>query len=188
MGDVEEAVNIIRSTGNNKLFLLQCTSHYPSEAKDSNLRVMQTLKQSFQLPVGYSDHTKGIIISLAAVAMGACIIEKHFTFDTSSWGVDHDASINSDELKELVKNIKIVEDSFGDPIKKILEIEKEIVNVHTVSIVSRVDIPKGTKITKDMLVIKKPGIGIRSKHIDLVVGRVANVDIEADRLIKWEYI
>lgn len=188
MSDVEDAVNVIRSTGNNNLFLLQCTSHYPSESKDSNLRVMQTLKQTFQLPVGYSDHTKGMTISLAAVAMGACIIEKHFTFDTNSWGVDHDASISPDELRDLVKNIRMVEDSFGSPIKKIPEIEKEIIKVHTVSIVSKVDIPKGTKIIRDMLVIKKPGIGIRSKYLDLVVGRTANVDIEADRLIKWEYI
>ena len=188
MGEVEDAVNVIRNTGNNNLFLLQCTSHYPIEAKDSNLRVMQTLRQTFQLPVGYSDHTKGINVSLAAVAIGACIIEKHFTLDVNDWGVDHDASINPVELKNLVMGIRTVEESLGSPIKQISKIEEEIRNVHTVSVVSSVDIPKGTKITKDMLAIKKPGIGIRPKYMDLIIGRNAKIDIEADRLIKWEYI
>jgi len=188
IGEVEEAVKTIRESGNNKLALLHCTSHYPIEPKDSNLRVMNTLKQAFQLPVGYSDHTTGIDVSLASVAMGASILEKHFTLNQNAWGVDHDASISPEELKKLVEGVRNIESAFGSSIKEISHVEEEIRNVHTVSIVSKVDIPKGTIITKDMLAIKKPGTGIRSKYLNLIIGKEAKVDMEADRLIKWDYI
>jgi N-acetylneuraminate synthase/N,N'-diacetyllegionaminate synthase len=188
MGEIEDAVKTIKESGNDKLILLHCISHYPIEAKDSNLRVINTLKQAFQVPVGYSDHTKGIEISLASVAMGACVLEKHFTLDPNAWGVDHDASISPDELKKLVEGVRNIEVAFGSSVREIPEIEKEIRKVHRVSIVSKVDIPKGTIITKDMLAIKKPGTGIPPKNIDLIIGKVSKVDIEADRLIKWEYI
>ena len=188
MGEIEDAVKTIKEAGNNKLILLHCISHYPIEAKDSHLRVMDTLKQAFQVPVSYSDHTKGIDISLASVAMGACVLEKHFALDQNAWGVDHNASISPEELKKLVEGVRNIESAFGNPVREIPEIEKEIRKVHRVSIVSKVDIFKGTIITKDMLTIKKPGIGIMPKYMNLVVGRTAKVDIEADRLIKWDYI
>jgi len=141
LGEIEEAVRTIHEVGNTQLALLQCTSHYPSAPADANLRVMDTLRSAFQLPVGYSDHTMGIMITVASVAMGANIVEKHFTFDTESFGVDHDASISPAELHALVKSIRDVEAAMGMSVKVIPEIEKEIQRVHRPSLVSRVDIP-----------------------------------------------
>lgn len=182
--EVEDAVKTIFNTGNKNLILLQCISHYPIEPKDAHLKAMNTLKQKFNTIVGYSDHTMGLEVSLAAVAMGAKVIEKHFTLDTKAYGVDHIASLSPKELKELVRQIRNIEAAFGSSMKKVAEIEKEIKKVHRVSIVSKTDIPKGTKITKDMLAIKKPGTGVPPKQINLVIGKKAKEDILADRLIK----
>ena len=186
LGEIEEAVKVIREAGNKQLALLQCTSHYPSYPKDANLKVMDTLRSAFQVPVGYSDHTMGINITLASVAMGAEIVEKHFTFDTTSYGVDHDASISPNELKNLVKGIREIELAIGSSIKIIPDIEKEIQRVHRPSLVSKVSIPKGSIIKKNMITIKKPGTGIHPKDINWVIGRTTKNYIEIDRLIKRE--
>lgn len=188
LGEIELAVNVIKSTGNKNLALLQCTSHYPSEPKDANLKVMKTLSSAFDVPIGYSDHTIGINISLASVALGANIVEKHFTFNTESFGVDHDASIGPDELAKMVKEIREIEESLGTTVKLIPEIEKEIQRVHRPSLVSKIDIPKGTIITRDMLVIKKPGTGIHPRDIEWVIGRKTKQNIEADRLIRKDFL
>jgi len=183
LGEIEEAMNIIRSTGNEQIILLQCTSHYPSDASDANLRAMSSLQKSFETHVGYSDHTMGINIPLAAVALGAKVIEKHFTFDENSFGVDHDASISPRELISLVHGIREVETSLGSSRKIIPKIEEEIQRVHRPSIVSRIEINKGTVITRDMLCIKKPGTGIHPKDIGWIIGSVAKQLIKQDRLI-----
>jgi N,N'-diacetyllegionaminate synthase len=163
LAEIEEAVKVIHASGNKQLALLQCTSHYPSLAQDANLKVMDTLRLAFSLPVGYSDHTMGINITLASVALGANIVEKHFTFDTQSYGVDHDASIGPGELHNLVTGIRDVESALGSSIKTIPEIEKEIQQVHRPSLVSNVAIPAGSLITSEMLCIKKPGTGIHPR-------------------------
>lgn len=186
LGEIEEAVNTIYSTGNRQLALLQCTSHYPIEAKDVHLNVMDTFRSAFQVPVGYSDHTMGINITLAAVAKGAKIIEKHFTFDTDSFGVDHDASISPRELGALVSGIRDIEAALGSSVKIIPEIEREIQRVHRPSLVSRVTIPAGAVITEEMLAMKKPGTGLHPRDLPWVVGRKARVTMAADRLIKKE--
>ena len=186
LGEIEEAVRVIYSTGNRQLILLQCTSHYPIDSKDVHLKVMDTLRSAFQVPVGYSDHTQGIAVTLASVALGANVIEKHFTFDTAAFGVDHDASISPQELHDLVRCTREVEAALGSSVKIIPEIEKEIQRVHRPSIVSKVNIPAGTIITVEMLIIKKPGVGIHPRELHWVVGRTAKVAIEADRLIKKE--
>ena len=186
LGEIEEAVRTIHEVGNTQLALLQCTSHYPSAPADANLRVMDTLRSAFQLPVGYSDHTMGIMITVASVAMGANIVEKHFTFDTESFGVDHDASISPAELHALVKSIRDVEAAMGMSVKVIPEIEKEIQRVHRPSLVSRVDIPEGITITRNMIGIKKPGTGIHPRDMPWVIGRKTKKTIEADTLIRKE--
>jgi sialic acid synthase SpsE len=149
---------------------------------------METLSSAFKVPVGYSDHTMGINITLAAVAREAKVIEKHFTFDIDAFGVDHDASISPKELINMVNGIREIEQSLGNSIKIIPEIEKEIQRVHRPSIVSKTNIPTGTIISEEMLCIKKPGTGIHPRHMNFVVGKVANVDIEGDRLIKKEHL
>lgn len=184
LGEIEQAVNTIRAEGNNQVALMQCTSHYPIEVKDVHLNVMETLRHAFEVPVGYSDHTMGITITLAAAARGARVVEKHFTFDTASFGVDHDASISPDELYRLVAGIRDIEAAVGSSAKTIPDIEKEIQRVHRPSLVSRIAIPAGTTITESMLVIKKPGTGIHPRDLSWVLGRKTKVLIEADRLIK----
>ena len=188
LGEIEKAVDIILGEGNDSLVLLQCTSHYPSEPRDANLRVMDTLKAAFNAHVGYSDHTMGIAVALGAVAMGAKVIEKHFTLDTSAFGVDHDASISPQELASLVKGVRDIEAAMGTSVKVIPKIEEEIQRVHRPSLVAMVDIPAGRVIAAEMLGIKKPGTGIHPADMDWVVGRRARVPIEADRLIKREYL
>ncbi len=184
LGEIEEAVKVIYETGNIQLALLHCTSHYPITAADANLRTMNTLRSAFDVPVGYSDHTMGITITLASVALGASIVEKHFTLNIQDRGVDHDASISPAELYNLVQGIRDIEAAFGSSRKIIPEIEKEIQKVHRPSLVSRVDIAAGTVLSEEMITIKKPGTGIHPRDFSWVVGRKATVAIEADRLIK----
>lgn len=183
LGEIEKTCETIKQTGNNKIALLQCTSHYPTYAKDANLRVMNTLKNAFDCIVGYSDHTMGINVSLASVAMGAKILEKHFTLETNSFGVDHDASLSPNELTDLVKGIREVEASFGSSIKIIPEIEKEIQRVHRPSLISKINIKKGTIISEKMLDIKKPGIGISPNDVQWVIGRKVKNNIKKNKLI-----
>ena len=183
LGEIEDAVSTIINTGNKNLALLQCTSHYPSKPEDANLRVMETYKSAFNVVVGYSDHTMGINTTIASVALGAKIVEKHYTLDIDSYGVDHDASLGPDELGQLIKGIREVEKAIGCSEKVIPECEKEIQRVHRPSLVAKVDIKKGETINESMISIKKPGTGIHPKDINWVIGRVVKNDISADRII-----
>ncbi|MBU4298539.1 N-acetylneuraminate synthase, partial [Patescibacteria group bacterium] len=159
LNEVKEAVKIIKKQGNNKIVLLHCTTNYPCPLEEVNLRAMLTLKKEFNLPVGYSDHTLGIMVPIMAVAMGAKVIEKHFTLDRNLPGPDHKASLEPDELKEMVVAIRNVEKAMGRSIKKPTKSEEKIKKVVRKSIIVKIDIPAGTKITKETLIIKRPGIG-----------------------------
>lgn len=186
--EVRDAVKKIKSMDNDKIILLHCTSNYPTRIEDCNLRAIQTLGKEFGVPVGYSDHTLGITIPIAAVAMDACVIEKHFTLDKNLPGPDHKASLEPSELKEMVKQIRLVEKALGSLEKKPVESEKEIMKVARKSIVARIDIPKGTVVTRDMLAIKRPGTGLNPKYIDKVVGKKAKIDIKKDEMIKIDEV
>ena len=188
LGQVEDAVNNIYSQKNKNIILLHCTTNYPCKYADANIRAMLALKDVFQLPVGYSDHTLGITASIVAVSLGACVIEKHFTLDKKLQGPDHKSSLEPDEFKELIKNIKIVEESLGDPIKRPLETEKEIIKVARKSIVANTDIRQGEVIKKNMLSYKRPGTGLPQKYLNIIVGKKARVDIEKDTIIDWNMI
>jgi N-acetylneuraminate synthase/N,N'-diacetyllegionaminate synthase len=188
LGEVEEALKIIRSEEVNDIILLHCVSNYPVKIENINLRAMETLKQAFKILVGFSDHTLGITMSIAAVALGACVIEKHFTLDRNLLGPDHKASLEPYELKEMVKAIRDVEKALGDGVKKSTKDEEAIKKVARRSIVTKVDIPEGAIITEDMLDVKRPGTGIEPKHLNLVIGRRAKGSIKKDALITWEII
>ena len=189
LGDIEDAIAAIRSTGNDDIILLHCNSLYPTPPEVVNLKAMDTMYQAFRLPVGFSDHTTGIHLSLAAVAMGACVIEKHFTLDRSLPGPDHLFAIEPDELKELVSNIRDIDAAKGNGIKQRSSLEdEEVYEKARRSIIAKCNIPAGVVITRDMLVVKRPGYGIAPKFMDVVVGRPARVDIEEDEWIKWEMI
>ena len=155
----------------------------------ANLRAIETMRTAFKVPVGFSDHTLGIHIPIAAVAMGACMIEKHFTLDRTLPGPDHSFAIEPDELKEMVRCIREVEKAKGSGIKEKSDLESEEMYVKARrSIHAKVDIPKGTKITRDMLIIKRPGYGIKPKFIDMVVGREAKKDIREDEWVTWDAV
>jgi len=188
LGEIEEALDVIRSEGVEDIILLHCVSNYPARIEDVNLRAMGTLKQAFKLPVGFSDHTLGITAPIAAVALGACVIEKHFTLDRNLPGPDHKASLEPDELKEMVKDIREVEKALGNGIKKPTKEEEEVKKVARKSIVAKVDISKGAIITEDMLDVKRPGTGIEPKYLKFIIGRKTKEDIKKDDVIRFEMI
>ena len=184
--EVAEAVSVIKATGCTDLTLLHCTSNYPAHVEDCNLLAMKTMADAFGVPVGYSDHTPGIYVSLAAAAMGACVIEKHFTLDKNLPGPDHMASLEPDELKEMVLGIRLVEKARGSSVKAPVESELEVRDVARRSIVAKVDIPAGTVITEDMLAFKRPGTGIAPKDSNMLIGKTTTKNINKNELFKFE--
>jgi N-acetylneuraminate synthase/N,N'-diacetyllegionaminate synthase len=145
---------------------------------------MDTLRSAFKYPVGFSDHTEGIITSLAAVAMGACVVEKHFTLDKSLPGPDHSASLDPGELKELVKGIRQIESAMGTGERRLSPAEAEIKKVARRSIIAGKDIPKGTMITEDMLVLKRPGTGLHPDFLPHIIGSRSRAAVRRDQLIR----
>ena len=187
LGEVEEAINTIRSVNSKaKLSLLHCTTNYPTPYEEVNLKAMQTLAAAFKLPVGYSDHTLGIEVPVAAVAMGAKIIEKHFTLDKNLPGPDHKASLEPDELKEMVTAIRNIEMAFGDRIKKPNKSEIEIIKVARRSLIATKDIRAGEIIKESDITIKRPGTGILPKFKEIVIGMKLVNDIRQDEPFRWE--
>lgn len=183
--EVKEAVNTIKNRNEN-LILLHSTSEYPTKHSDVNLRAMLTLRKTFSLHVGYSDHTTDIIVPVIATAMGAVIIEKHFTLDKNLPGPDHKASIEPDKLKEMVTNIRNTEKILGTGIKKPTKKEMEIAKIARKSIVAKQNIMRGTIITQNMLEIKRPCSGIPPKYLKKIIGKRALVDIKEDESIDWD--
>jgi N,N'-diacetyllegionaminate synthase len=187
--EIEDAYLTCRKAGNEQVAFLQCASLYPAPASVMNLRSMETIRRAFGVPVGLSDHTPGIHISVAAVAMGARIIEKHVTLDRKMEGPDHPFAIEPDELRELVAQIRDVESAMGDgrklgPAPEEMEFyEKARRSVH-----AAVDIPEGTVIREEMLCVKRPGYGVRPKHLPLLFGRTARRRVDADQWITWDMV
>ena len=188
LAEVEEAVETMRDAGNDQLVVLHCTTSYPAMIEDSNLKAIQTLNQAFGIPVGYSDHTEGAEASLAAVALGAQVIEKHFTLDRSLPGPDHQASLEPSELREFVIGIRQIEKALGNGIKRPTPVEIEIQPVARKSVVAAADIPAGTVITAEMLTTKRPGNGILPRYWDSIIGRRTAVDITRDFLLRWNQL
>ena len=188
MGEIEDAVHTIEAAGNTKIVIMQCTLVYPTPFKDANLRVIPTLATVFpEYPIGLSDHTLGTHIPPAAVALGARMVEKHYTVDkTLMKSADHWLSVDPAELKEMVTAIRNVEAALGIARKNLLPAEDPTYLYDKRSLVSACDIKKGARITGKMLTHKRPGTGVRPKYRDIVVGRRASVDIPADTTITWE--
>lgn len=185
LGEIEDAVNTIKNVGNEDIILLHCITSYPAKFESLNLRAIQTLKEAFKLPVGFSDHSLGIYAPIAAVALGAVVIEKHFTLDKNLPGPDHNASLSPEELKEMIKAIRALEKALGDGIKKPTPEEEEIKKIARRSIVAKVDIPKGAVITKEMITFKRPGKGLSPKYYRYIIGKKARRNIKADELMHW---
>lgn len=188
LGDIEDFLSVLEGCGNNEVVVLHCISLYPTYPAQVNLRAMQTMAAAFGVPIGLSDHTTGIEIPIAAVSLGACVIEKHFTLDRGLPGPDHPFALEPDELKAMVKGIRIVEAAMGSPLKRMLPEEEEMARLGRRSIVARVEIPQGTIIEADMLTTKRPGYGIRPKFLPVIVGHPARVTIRSDEVITWEMV
>jgi N-acetylneuraminate synthase/N,N'-diacetyllegionaminate synthase len=190
LGEVDEAVQVIREAGNDQIVLLHCTLSYPCPPEAINLRAMVTMGEVFpQCPVGLSDHSLGIAVPIAAAALGAAAIEKHFTVDKRLPGSpDHRLSIDPGELRQMVDGIRAVEAALGSPRKEPVQAEMAAHRLARRSLVAAREIPRGTVITREMLTYKRPGTGIPPKFLPLVVGRTALVDIPADQVLTWEMV
>lgn len=183
LGEVESALNTVYSAGNDQVAVLHCTSMYPPSPEDVNLAVINTLRTAFDVPVGYSDHTIGNTVPAAAAALGACIVEKHFTLDKTMPGPDQAVSGDPEDFRRLVKDIRIIEKAMGSPVKSPQPGELEIRPGFRRSIVSEIEIPAGTIITEKMVTFKRPGHGIAPSDLKWVAGRKAAKDIAADSVI-----
>jgi N-acetylneuraminate synthase len=182
--EVEEAVGWILEEDNMGLALLHCTSCYPAQYKDVNLKAINTLRNHFDMEVGYSDHTIGTEIAMGAVAIGAKIIEKHITLNRSMEGPDHKCSLEPDELGKMVYAIRNIEKALGDGIKRPMENELEIRNLARKYIVAKKHISKGQRITSDVISFKRSGGGLEPKYIEKILGSIAAKEIEEGAIIK----
>ncbi len=186
--EVKQAYHAVSSMGNTQIILLHCTTNYPCSYEEVNLRAMSTMQQEFDCLVGYSDHTKGYLVSAVALALGASVIEKHITLDRTLPGPDHKASLEPHELKEMILQIRNVETILGSSEKRPTESEKTIREIVRKSIISARNIKKGEVITKDMLVIKRPGVGISPAEIEKIIGKKTKKDITADEILHWDMV
>lgn len=186
LGDIEGAMNVLTNNGlsTEHISLLHCNTEYPTPFEDVNLKAMLTLKECFGVRVGYSDHTKGIEVPIAAVAMGAEIIEKHFTLDRTLPGPDHVASLEPQELKAMVNAIRNIEKAIGSGMKQVSPSEQKNIAIARKSIIAACDIHKGEVFTEDNLTVKRPGSGISPMQWDEVVGQIAKRDFVEDELIE----
>ncbi len=186
MKDIEAALKVLTDNGlsKDKISILHCNTEYPTPFKDVNLLAMNELKKRFGVRVGYSDHTKGIEVPIAAVALGAEIIEKHFTLDRNMEGPDHKASLEPDELKAMVSAIRNIELALGDGHKTVSESERKNIAVARKSIVAAKNIKAGEVFNENNLTVKRPGNGISPMDWEKVIGKTAKKDFVEDQLIE----
>ena len=184
LDEVDAALEVLKVNGAGKITLLHCTTDYPASPEDVNLRAMLTMKEHCGCPVGYSDHTQGIEVSVAAVALGAEVIEKHFTLDKTMEGPDHKASLEPNELRAMVKAVRNIERALGNGLKVPSESEKMNIEVARKSIIAARDIRKGEIFTEENLTTKRPGTGICPMMWNETLGTEARRDFMEDELIK----
>jgi len=188
--EMREAVNAIKEEGNNKIILLHCTLSYPTQLKDANIRCITTLIREFpDCIIGISDHTMDNITSIASTALGSKVTERHFTIDKRMPGVDHHLSMDPEDLKIMVQEIRKLEQTLGTADRsEIFGAETETRKMARRSVIAKIPLKKGVLITKEMLVIKRPGTGIAPKDVDKVVGKKPKKDIEDDEVLQWDML
>lgn len=185
LDEVRGSLEVIHGAHNSEVIVMHCVSNYPAAAADANLRAMQTMTDELQVPVGFSDHTEGSAVALAAVALGACLIEKHLTLDRNLPGPDHRASLEPDQFKSLVAGIRRVESSLGNGLKEPAASEKDTRNVARRSLVAAMTLDAGTILETAMLSEKRPGTGIPPSALSAVVGRKLARKVEPNEMISW---
>jgi N-acetylneuraminate synthase/N,N'-diacetyllegionaminate synthase len=188
LGEVERALNELKKAGANDIVLLHCVSEYPASVEDLNLKTIQTLQHAFKVLVGFSDHTIDINIAAVAVALGACVIEKHITVSRSLSGPDHLASLEPAEFKEMVQIIRSTEQALGNGIKQPTAKEHELRKVARKSLTAKVDIPAHAYLTEEMLAIKRPGIGISPQYLDMIIGAETTAEIKKGQVLMWKML
>lgn len=190
LGEIEEALAAVIGEQNRCVALLQCTSIYPAPARLANLRALDTMARAFGVPIGFSDHTTGIAVAIAAVARGAAMIEKHFTLDRSMRGPDHHFALEPGELSSMVSGIRDAEVALGDGMKSGPSPEEraESYLVCRRSLIATRDLIAGTMLEPDMLTTKRPGLGIAPRELERVLGRTLAVDVQADDILQWEML
>ena len=186
LAEVDEAVRVIEKTGNNQLILLQCITNYPSKIEAANINVLKTYQNTFDIITGYSDHSPGDIVPLGAVALGAKVIEKHFTLNKKDKGPDHPHSMEPWEFKQMVERVRLLEKALGNTRKEVVEEEAETVIVQRRSLHAKRDIKKGEIIQREDIIELRPAVGIPPKFKEIMVGRRAKVDIGKYEAIHWE--
>ena len=186
--EIREAYRFLLKSGAKQIILMHCVSWYPSEIKDMNIRVIDTLRKMFGVPIGLSDHSLGIVVPLAARARGVKIFEKHFTLKTDDFGPDHRASLSPKDLKNMVYGIRDVEACLGSGIKRIIPIEFKQRQVHRRSLVAAKNIGIGENIRLEMVKLKRPGTGIPPKYLNKVIGKKAIIGIPRDKVIRWDML
>ena len=186
VGEIDQCLEILENSGYNlsNVTILHCNSEYPTPLKDVNLRVTKSLKTTFGLNVGYSDHTMGTAVSVAAVALGATVIEKHLTLDRNMQGPDHLSSLEPNEFKQMVDQIRSIEIALGSKIKKPTNSEMKNINIVRKSIVAKVKISKGEIFSDDNLTVKRPGTGLSPMNWDILIGMKSDREYEPDEFIK----
>ena len=184
MDEIQAAIDVLTKNGTKDIKLLHCNTEYPTPFEDVNLRAMATMREAFGLEVGYSDHTKGIEVPIAAVALGATVIEKHFTLDRNMEGPDHKASLEPDELAKMVSSIRNIERALGNGDKTPSPSEKKNITVARKSIVAAKNIKAGEFITEQLVTVKRPGTGISPMKWNEVLGTRAVRDFDEDELIE----
>lgn len=184
ISELIEAVSVLNLAGCENPILLHCVSNYPADPAEVNLRAMQTMRAAFDLPVGFSDHTEGIDVSLAAVALGACVIEKHFTLDRTLPGPDHRASLERAELRQLIQSIRRIESALGNGRKVPTASEVETARVARRSLFASVDIPAGATLKREMVMMRRPGTGLSPAILNTLIGQYAVRDIAAGTVLE----
>lgn len=188
MTEIREGLAAIRRGGTKDIILLHCVTSYPALLELANLMMIPSLARAFRVPVGFSDHTEGIIAPVLARALGACVIEKHFTLDRSLPGPDHLASLEPAELSDLVTQVRITETALGDGRKHVDPQEAAIRELVRKSLVAATTIPEGVRITGEMIDMKRPGTGIRTKDLPSVVGKRTRTRITKDTVLQWDML
>jgi N-acetylneuraminate synthase/N,N'-diacetyllegionaminate synthase len=183
-GEIFQALDVLRQNGNSEVALFHCVSHYPTELEHVNLKTIPYMRDVFQVPVGISDHTLGVEVPIASIAIGSKMIEKHFTLDKNLPGPDHQLSADPKEFKIMMETVRRLEKALGEYDKKPVE-SKEHIAILRRSLVANTKIKAGSVLTKEMIAIKRPGNGIPSIFYESVVGRVTKKSIEEDELIDW---
>jgi N,N'-diacetyllegionaminate synthase len=188
LSEVATAVDTLKAAGNSEIVLLHCLSSYPAEPAEVNLRAMQIMEKTCGVPVGFSDHTEGTAIALAAVALGACVIEKHFTIDRKLPGPDQRASLEPGELNSLVRDIRNIEAALGDGQKILQPSETENRNLVRKSLAAAHDLPAGATVRPADLTALRPGTGIAPGMAGQIVGRCLRVPVSMGKLIEWDML